>query len=199
MGMDIVKRIGPTELGGELTLRDEPGPGRHLHAAGAAHHHHHRRVLVQCAAQAFVVPVSSIEEIIEIDPRNKSRGPTPGASLGAFLYERRGEALTLFELDALLCLPRTEATAVQGLVVRRKGEALAFQIDRIFGQKEVMVRPIEDPLGRARGVAGATDLGDGRPTLVLDLDLCSGLYPGSTPGRIAAAPARVGASSEVRP
>ena len=28
---------------------------------------------------------------------------------------------------------------------------------------------IDDPLARAPGVAGATDLGDGRPTLVLDL------------------------------
>ena len=31
------------------------------------------------------------------------------------------------------------------------------------------MRPLEDPLVQARAMAGATDLGDGRPTLVLDL------------------------------
>ncbi len=39
----------------------------------------------------------------------------------------------------------------------------------MFGQQEVVVRPLEDPLVRVRGVTGATDLGDGKPTLVLDL------------------------------
>jgi two-component system chemotaxis sensor kinase CheA len=31
------------------------------------------------------------------------------------------------------------------------------------------VRPIDDVLARMPGIAGATDLGDGRPTLLLDL------------------------------
>jgi len=36
------------------------------------------------------------------------------------------------------------------------------------------VRPLEDPLVRVPGVTGATDLGDGRPTLVLDLFALAG-------------------------
>jgi two-component system chemotaxis sensor kinase CheA len=31
------------------------------------------------------------------------------------------------------------------------------------------VRPVKDPLVNVAGVSGSTDLGDGRPTLVLDL------------------------------
>jgi two-component system chemotaxis sensor kinase CheA len=38
-----------------------------------------------------------------------------------------------------------------------------------MGQQEIVLRPLEDPLVRVPGVAGATDLGDGLPTLVLDL------------------------------
>jgi two-component system chemotaxis sensor kinase CheA len=38
-----------------------------------------------------------------------------------------------------------------------------------LGQQEAVVRPLIDPLVQAPGVAGATDLGDGRPTIVLDL------------------------------
>jgi two-component system chemotaxis sensor kinase CheA len=39
----------------------------------------------------------------------------------------------------------------------------------MLGQQEVVIRPINDALARAPGISGATDLGDGRPTLVLDL------------------------------
>ena len=47
--------------------------------------------------------------------------------------------------------------------------SIAFAVDRMLGQQEVVIRPINDVLVRAPGVSGATDLGDGRPTLVLDL------------------------------
>jgi two-component system, chemotaxis family, sensor kinase CheA len=59
-------------------------------------------------------------------------------------------------------------------VVRRGGESIAFAVDRMVAQQEVVVRPLEDPLVAVPGVTGATDLGDGRPTLVLDLvSLCT--------------------------
>jgi two-component system chemotaxis sensor kinase CheA len=57
----------------------------------------------------------------------------------------------------------------RALVVRRDGAALAFAVDRMLGQQEIVVRPLEDPLLEVPGIAGATDLGDGVPTLVVDL------------------------------
>ena len=46
---------------------------------------------------------------------------------------------------------------------------MAFAVDRMLGRHEVVVRQIADVLVRVPGVSGATDLGDGRPTLMLDL------------------------------
>ena len=40
---------------------------------------------------------------------------------------------------------------------------------RLTAAGEVIVRPLKDRLTRVPGISGATDLGDGRPTLVLDL------------------------------
>ena len=77
--------------------------------------------------------------------------------------------MPLVSLGALLGDRRRHDAAKKALVVRRNGEAIAFAVDRMLGRQEVVVRPIDDPLARAPGIAGATDLGDGRPTLVLDL------------------------------
>src|SRR4029079_15502361 len=46
--------------------------------------------------------------------------------------------------------------------------ALGIAVDRIIGQREIVVRAITDPPGRVAGIAGATGLGDGHVVLILD-------------------------------
>ena len=72
----------------------------------------------------------------------------------------------------------------KALVVKQDDEAFALGVDRMLGQQEVVVRPLEDPLVKVGGISGATDLGDGKPTLVLDL---VGLIARASAGSIAAA------------
>ena len=122
-----------------------------------------------------MVPVAAVEEIVEIDPARTTRTPQRGGGgVEVRLIERRGVAVPLLQLDEVFALPRDEGAAPTGLhrkaiVVRRGGSPYAFGVDRMLGQQEVVVRPVIDPLVRVPGVAGSTDLGDGRPVLVLDL------------------------------
>jgi two-component system chemotaxis sensor kinase CheA len=51
---------------------------------------------------------------------------------------------------------------------------MAFGLEKVCGQQEAVIRPLIDPLVQVPGISGATDLGDGRPTLVLDLISLSG-------------------------
>ena len=53
-------------------------------------------------------------------------------------------------------------------VVGTGGAAVGIAVDRIVGQREIVVRAIADPLVRVDGISGATDLGDGRVVLILD-------------------------------
>ncbi|CAN5915805.1 chemotaxis protein CheA [soil metagenome] len=168
LGMDIVRRIIVDQLGGELRLVTEIGKGTTF------------RMLVPvtiaiidvfsfaCGAQSFVVPVSAVEEIFELSVEHRMTPPSPDGMSGVSMLQRRGRAMPLVLLGQVLAID-TGAGAQKALVIRRNGEAIAFAVDRMLGRKEVVVRPIDDPLARAPGIAGATDLGDGRPTLVLNL------------------------------
>jgi two-component system chemotaxis sensor kinase CheA len=78
-------------------------------------------------------------------------------------------ALPLISLGAILSID-CGGGARKALVVRRNGEALGFTFDRLIGRQEVVVRALDDLLVNVPGIAGATDLGDGLPTLVLDLN-----------------------------
>jgi two-component system chemotaxis sensor kinase CheA len=42
-------------------------------------------------------------------------------------------------------------------------------VDKVLGLREVVVRSLPDPLTAVPGVSGATELGDGRPVLILDI------------------------------
>jgi two-component system chemotaxis sensor kinase CheA len=45
---------------------------------------------------------------------------------------------------------------------------IGLVVDRVIGQREVVVQALRDPLVQVPGVTGATELGDGKPVLILD-------------------------------
>jgi two-component system chemotaxis sensor kinase CheA len=47
--------------------------------------------------------------------------------------------------------------------------SVGLVVDRIVGQREVVVRALTDPFIRVDGISGATELGDGHAVLILDV------------------------------
>jgi two-component system chemotaxis sensor kinase CheA len=171
LGVDIVKRVAVDELGGELTLDTRPGAGTRFTLRLPLSITIQDAFSFRCGQQMFAVPVAMVDEVFEIDPtrvlssaafRTDKRGVVS-------LIDRRGAPLPIVNLDSLFAIERAAVQLRAALVVRRNGEPIGFEVDQILGQQEVVVRPVDDPLVRVPGVVGATDLGDGRPTLVLDL------------------------------
>jgi two-component system chemotaxis sensor kinase CheA len=169
VGMEVVRRVAVADLGGELTLSTQPEVGTTFTLTVPLTIAIVDVFSFVCGAQAFVVPVAAVEEIVELGPDQRSTPPTRDAG-GArvTLLHHRGRPLPLVSLGLALAIDSGEHAA-RAIVTRRNGEPLAFAVDRMLGRHEVVVRPIDDPLVRVPGVSGATDLGDGRPTLVLDL------------------------------
>ena len=172
MGMEIVKRIVVDELGGEIFMKTELGKGTSFTLRVPLTIAIVDAFVVECANQRFVVPVSVVEEILEIDHAQTRFAPSRPdlhgtAPLG--MVQRRAETLPLLDLASILRLPGDYERPRQALVVRRGGEPVAFAVHRVLGQQEAVVRPLVDRLVQVPGISGAADLGNGKPTLVLDL------------------------------
>jgi two-component system chemotaxis sensor kinase CheA len=175
IGMDVVKQIAVDQLGGDLELSTEPGKGTTFLLRVPLTITIVDAFSFSCGQQTFVVPVSMVEEIIEIDPAKLRQGPASRTGQPPTrMFPRRGEVVPLISLDGLFALPATQGGRRKAFVVRRRGEPIAFEVDRVLGQQEVVVRPLEDSLVKVAGVTGSTDLGDGRPALVLDLVALAG-------------------------
>jgi len=180
VGMDVVRRIAVDELRGELSMRTTPGQGTTFALRIPLSITIVDAFSFLCGGQTFVVPVAMIEEVQELEPGRTVRGPdrrrTPRGDAdrrrvprATEMMQRRGEAVPVVRLHDLLGLDASEVARPKAIVVRREGAPLAFAVDRMLGQQEIVVRPLEDRLVKVQGVSGTTDLGDGRPTLVLDL------------------------------
>jgi two-component system chemotaxis sensor kinase CheA len=173
MGMDIVRRLVVEQLGGQLSMTSIPNVGTTFVMRVPLTISIVDAFMFECGSQRFAVPLSTIDEIVEVDLAAIATAPVRRtASPGTVgILERRGRAVSVVRLDALLGLVPSGSTAVlpKGLVIRTEVDSVAFVVDRMLGQQEIVVRALEDPLVWVTGISGATDLGDGQPTLIVDL------------------------------
>jgi len=180
VGMEIVKRVVVGELGGELELRTEFGKGTSFILRVPLTISIVDAFIFESAGQRFVVPVAIVEEIVELERARAVEVPGQAADAELHLIVRRGQAMPVLELAQVLRLNLEKSHAANAIVVRRAGTPIAFGVDRMLGQQEVVIRPMNDVLTRLPGISGATDLGDGRPTLVLDLVALGSATPSRT-------------------
>jgi chemotaxis protein histidine kinase CheA/ActR/RegA family two-component response regulator len=65
------------------------------------------------------------------------------------------------------------------IVLRSGGQLIAIQVDRVIGEQEIVIKPLQGPAPKPVGIAGATVLGDGRIIPIADvvelIDLANGL------------------------
>ena len=92
---------------------------------------------------------------------------------GATVVVRHGASIPLLDLGAALGLRRAPGDLPKAaLVVRHTGGAgsqLAWSVDRLEGESELVVKDLDGFLGRVPGIAGATIAADGSVVCLLDL------------------------------
>jgi two-component system chemotaxis sensor kinase CheA len=162
VGMDVVCST-VEELGGTLTLASEKNIGTRftielpltLAIADA--------LIAIAGGQRFAFPQTVVREVIEVEASSVR------VLENNEIVSYRGGVLPLVRLARLFGLEETTASAFHVFVIGSGASAVGLAVDRAVGQREVVVRGLNDPLVKVAGVAGATDLGDGRVVLILDV------------------------------
>ena len=172
MGMDIVRRIVVDELGGELDLRPRAGAGTTFTLRVPLTIAIVDAFSFECAARSASSCRSPWSRRSSSSTRRAHRARPARGAAGERCrsVERRGEAVPLVRARARCCgsAPREPRAAqgARGAARRRAGRVRRRPHARPAGGRRAAAR---GSAGARPGVAGATDLGDGRPTLVLDL------------------------------
>jgi len=162
VGLDVVKSA-VQELGGSLTLTTQPGHGACFTVRLPLTLAITDALTVQVGTQTFAVPQGAVLEVLELQA-----GQVTVLENNEIL-SFRGGALPLLRLANLFALEDTGDGRRHVLVVGSGGNRAALVVDRVLGLREVVVRALTDPLVKSPGLAGATELGDGRVVLILDV------------------------------
>ena len=119
-------------------------------------------LLVEIGGQQMAMPQPALREILQIE---RSAIITFESNE---VVSYRGGVLPLVDLARLFDLPPGRRDTAYLLVVGTEESPMGLLVDRLIELREIVVHPVTDPLVTVPGVAGATDLGDGRVSLILD-------------------------------
>jgi two-component system, chemotaxis family, sensor kinase CheA len=161
VGMAVV-RSAVSGLGGSLELETEVGRGTTFRIQVPLTLAIAKALIVSAGGQTFAVPQSTVVEVLEVE----------ATAVKVFenneVVAHREGILTLVRLARLFQLTSKATASFHVFVVRIGSNIVGIVVDRILGQREIVVRAVSDPMAQAPGIGGATELGDGRIILILD-------------------------------
>jgi two-component system chemotaxis sensor kinase CheA len=163
VGMDVVQsRI--RELSGQIQIQSELGRGSRFMIRVPLTLAILPTLLVQAGEDVYALPLARVMEVLH----------APNTSLGWFdgraVLDRKSHTLPLVDLRHWLEVDPVLSPLLT-IVVLQAGEArFGLVVDQVRGREEVVIKPLPKALRGLRGYAGATLIGDGRMSLILDVD-----------------------------
>jgi two-component system chemotaxis sensor kinase CheA len=167
VGLDVVKtNIG--KLGGIVDVTSEVTIGTKMTVTLPVTLAIISVLTVDIADRHFAIPLASIKEAIplrEADVRTVD---------GREMITVRGASVPICRLGTLFELESSDGARSSGVkrfaVLTEVGNrSLGLVVDRLVGQQDIVIKSLGKSLSSVRGIAGATELGDQRVALVLDV------------------------------
>lgn len=163
VGMNVVK-TAIEALNGTVEVESEPDRGCRFILRFPLTLAIIKTLMVRCGQEVYAIPVEAIQENLFVEPEE----------IRTIQQERvitlREEVLPFYFLQELFNLGPSPAQECYPVVVVRAGNKKAgLAVDALLGQQEVVIKSLSRFINELRGIAGATVLGDGRVTLILDI------------------------------
>ncbi|MGM7701192.1 chemotaxis protein CheW [Pseudalkalibacillus sp. Hm43] len=163
VGLDVVKSKIES-LGGHIHVTSKPGRGSKFAIQLPLTLSILPVMLVTIGLETYAIPLSNIVESIIIPKGDVMKAHNQ------LVIDFRGKVVPLVSMKDVLEVESVgEEKDTYSIVVVRKGDQMAALIvDRFISQQEVVLKPLGDYLTNVFAISGATILGDGKVSLILD-------------------------------
>ncbi len=160
VGMDVVSSTIHS-LRGHIEIDSELGAGTKIVMKLPLTVAIIRTLMVGINNRIFAIPLYSVVEIVRYNKENIK-------NVGNFKsFMLRDEVHLLFTLNELFEIE--DKREKEFIVIVKIGEKnIAIAIEDLFGEEEIVIKPLGELLSDVPGVAGATITGDGRVVLIID-------------------------------
>lgn len=162
VGMDVVMRT-IEEVEGKILLASEEGRGTKFRIMIPTSLSIVESLIVAVNGANYVLPISSLEEVLDVKPEELRRDRT--------VYSYRGQVIPYLHLtDVLGGETPSDRLTIPLLVTKFQGKRIALGVDSILGQHQSVVRSLNSYFDQSFAVSGGTILPSGEPGLILNVN-----------------------------
>ncbi len=169
VGMDVVD-TEIKQLGGTLSIETKTGEGASFKASLPFTLSVNQAILVEIGDENYAIPLNNIEGISRLDNKQLKQlyeEESPSVDYAGNQYE-------LHHLAPLLDIKKryklNDDNEKQPIILARAGDIrLALHVDKILGNREIVVKSLGKQLSQVKSLSGASILGDGRIVFILDI------------------------------
>jgi len=165
VGMDVVKR-NITAMGGTVEIRSVPGSGTTIAISLPLTLAILDGMSVKVGEEVYILPLGYVIESLQPAAADVKEIAGQGQ-----VVKIREEYLPLIPLYQIFAIEPNFTDPSQGIVVilEADGKKAALLVDGLVGQQQVVVKNLESNFRKVAGISGATILGDGGVSLILDV------------------------------
>lgn len=178
VGLDVVRGV-VDQLGGFVEVDSDFGKGSIFKISLPTSLAILEAIIVGVSDNRYVVPLRDVNEIIDLNSY-----PKENTAKGGQMLSLRGNVVPIEALSKYLPARASnvgrESKNVLGnkdlshlrpaLITVVENKRLAFQVDSIIAQQQVVMRDLSENLSRIPGLIGGTILADGEPGMIIGLD-----------------------------
>jgi two-component system chemotaxis sensor kinase CheA len=120
-------------------------------------------LMAEASGEIFAIPISAVRESVKVKDKdihlvnNKE------------VVRLRGTVMPVVRLSSFFNLNgKKKSREFYFVVVGKAEKRLALAVDKLRGQQEIVIKPLDETFGGFSGIAGASILGDGRIILIVD-------------------------------
>jgi two-component system chemotaxis sensor kinase CheA len=163
VGLDVVRKQ-IEKLNGNVSIWSERGKGTRFTIKLPLTLAIIQGLLVRVGKEVYAIPITSVVDSHRIKP----------AEIKIIdnyeVFNVRKDVISLLRLNRLFGIPSDEGNAYHYVVVVGSGDKkMGLIVDSLIGEEDVVIKPLKDCYTASPGIAGATILGDGKVSLIIDV------------------------------
>jgi two-component system chemotaxis sensor kinase CheA len=163
VGLDVVRR-SIEKLNGTVTVNSGKGTGTRFTIKLPLTLAIIQGLLVRVGTEVYSIPITSVIESLRIKPEDIQKIDNYE------VFNIRSEVISLLRLNRLFGIKTEEQQEYNFIVIVGTAEKkMGFMVDSLIGEEDVVIKPLRDQYTNSPGIAGASILGDGSVSLIIDV------------------------------
>jgi two-component system chemotaxis sensor kinase CheA len=163
VGLDVVRR-SIEKLNGSVTVHSERGKGTTFTIKLPLTLAIIQGLLVRVGPEIYSIPITSVIESLRVKPEDIRKIDNNE------VFNIRNDVISLLRLGRLFGIHSDEQQEYYFIVIVGSADKkMGFMVDSLIGEEDVVIKPLRDQFTNSPGIAGASILGDGSVSLIIDV------------------------------